>query len=165
MKKEKFMRSFKDYTPQSSPQDESEILKEAATAPDPAMESSAAELTKKIAAAFNGKSNSDMLRSILGEAEKSKRAGTLSNAEIDTFYEQVFPAVEQRAAPPAQIRGGKTQKDLTPRGKKQRKGMKKRCPFFLVRRLFPRRSSPFSCSSTTGGRAFISFSSLAKANP
>ena len=71
MKKEKSMRSFKDYTPQSSPQDESEILKEAATAPDPAMESSAAELTKKIAAAFNGKSNSDMLRSILGEAEKS----------------------------------------------------------------------------------------------
>ena len=42
MKKEKSMRSFKDYTPQSSPQDESEILKEAATAPDPAMESSAA---------------------------------------------------------------------------------------------------------------------------
>ena len=109
MKKEKFMRSFKDYTPQSSPQDESEILKEAATAPDPAMESSAAELTKKIAAAFNGKSNSDT----------------------------VSAAVEQRAAPPAQIRGGKTQKDLTPRGKKQRKGMKKRCPFFLVRRLFP----------------------------
>ena len=91
MKKEKSMRSFKDYTPQSSPQDESEILKEAATAPDPAMESSAAELTKKIAAAFNGKSNSDMLRSILGEAEKSKRAGTLSNAEIDTFYEQFSP--------------------------------------------------------------------------
>ena len=91
MNKEKSMRSFKDYTPQSSPQDESEILKEAATAPDPAMESSAAELTKKIAAAFNGKSNSDMLRSILGEAEKSKRAGTLSNAEIDTFYEQFSP--------------------------------------------------------------------------
>ena len=85
------MRSFKDYTPQSSPQDESEILKEAATAPDPAMESSAAELTKKIAAAFNGKSNSDMLRSILGTSEKSKRAGTLSNAEIDTFYEQFSP--------------------------------------------------------------------------
>lgn len=85
------MRSFKDYTPQSPSQDESEIPKEAVAASDPAMEGSAAELTKKIAAAFNGKSNADMLRSILNEAEKSKRAGTLSDAEIDVFYEQFSP--------------------------------------------------------------------------
>jgi len=83
------MRSFKDYTPDVP--NESETLKAAVTAQNPDPEGTAAELTKKIAAAFNGKSNTDMLRSILNEAEKSKRAGTLSNAEIDEFYEQFSP--------------------------------------------------------------------------
>lgn len=85
------MRSFKDYTPA----DKKETAKGAASpadfAPDPAAESSAAELTRKIAAAYNGKNSSDMLKSILNEAEKSKRAGTLSNEEIDAFYEQFSP--------------------------------------------------------------------------
>ena len=54
----------------------------------------AAELTKKIAAAYNGKSSADMFRNILSEAEKSKRAGTLSNEEIDGFYEQFSPLLD-----------------------------------------------------------------------
>lgn len=81
------MRSFKDYTPDG--RSESEIPGEAA-ASSPAA-SSAEELTRKLAAAFNGKSSADMFRSILDEAERSKRAGTLSNAEIDEFYEQFSP--------------------------------------------------------------------------
>ena len=32
-----------------------------------------------------------MLKSILAEAEKSKRAGTLSNEEIETFYQSFAP--------------------------------------------------------------------------
>ena len=75
------MKSFKDYQPSPAP-DERETLARAVTEPDPALESSAAELTKKIAAAYNGKSSADMFRNILSEAEKSKRAGTLSNEEI-----------------------------------------------------------------------------------
>ncbi len=51
----------------------------------------AEELTKKIAAAYNGKSNASMLKSILEEAEKSKRAGTLSNEEIEEFYKNFSP--------------------------------------------------------------------------
>ncbi len=72
------MKSFKDYSPKEEKQ-------EAATAE---------ELTKKIASAYNGKSNADMLRSILTEAEKSKRAGTLSNAEIDHFYQAFAPMLD-----------------------------------------------------------------------
>lgn len=57
-------------------------------------QASAEDLTKKIAAAYNGKSNADMMRSILVEAEKSKRAGTLSNAEIDQFYQTFSPMLD-----------------------------------------------------------------------
>ena len=55
---------------------------------------SAEELTRKIASAYNGKSNADMLKSILAEAEKSKRAGTLSNEEIENFYRSFAPMLD-----------------------------------------------------------------------
>ncbi len=51
----------------------------------------AAELTKKIAAAYDGKSGAGIWLQILAEAEKSKRAGTLSNSDIDEFYRQFEP--------------------------------------------------------------------------
>lgn len=51
----------------------------------------AADLTKKIAQAYDGKSDLEMWQSILAEAEKGKRAGTLSNDEIDEFYRQFAP--------------------------------------------------------------------------
>ena len=56
--------------------------------------SSAEDLTKKIASAYHGKSNADMLRSILAEAERSKRAGTLSNEEIENFYRSFSPMLD-----------------------------------------------------------------------
>ena len=74
------MKSFKEYA-QNTPTEEKEN-KETATAE---------ELTKKIASAYNGRSNADMLRSILAEAEKSKRQGTLTNEEIDEFFKQFAP--------------------------------------------------------------------------
>ncbi len=73
------MKSFKEYA-QNAPEEE----KKEETA-------NAEELTKKIASAYNGKSNADMLRSILAEAEKSKRAGTLTNEEIEAFYQNFAP--------------------------------------------------------------------------
>ncbi len=51
----------------------------------------AEELTRKIASAYNGKSNAEMMRSILVEAEKSKRAGTLSDEDIEAFYRNFAP--------------------------------------------------------------------------
>lgn len=73
------MKSFKEYS-----QNEPEVNQTEETA-------TAEELTKKIALAYNGKSNADMLRSILFEAEKSKRAGTLTNEEIEAFYQNFAP--------------------------------------------------------------------------
>ncbi len=78
------MKSFKDYS-QQTPSKETEKAGVAAE-----------ELTKKIASAYNGKSNADMLRGILAEAEKNKRAGTLSNEEIDHFYNSFAPMLDNQ---------------------------------------------------------------------
>ena len=93
------MKSFKDYTPRPETGKVEQAAERASgrTTEQPGAGSagretaSAAELTKKIAAAYNGKSSAEMLRNILAEAERSKRAGTLSNAEIDAFYGQFAP--------------------------------------------------------------------------
>ena len=82
------MKSFKDYEKQVSNVAEAQNTQDAQTA------ASAEELTRKIAAAYNGKSNMAMLQSILKEAEKSKRAGTLSNEEIETFYQSFAPMLD-----------------------------------------------------------------------
>lgn len=58
-------------------------------------EQTAAELTKKIAAAYDGQSGLGIWRQILSEAEKSKRAGTLTNEEIDNFYTQFSPMLDE----------------------------------------------------------------------
>ena len=68
------MKSFKDY--------ESNEGEKTAGAED---------LAKQIANAYHGKSNADILKNILVEAEKSKRAGTLSNEEIEAFYQSFAP--------------------------------------------------------------------------
>ena len=81
------MKSFKDHEKQAS-NVAGENTRDAETA------ASAEELTRKIAAAYNGKSNMAMLQSILKEAEKSKRAGTLSNEEIETFYQSFAPMLD-----------------------------------------------------------------------
>ena len=71
------MKSFKDYS--------KEEVKEGVTAE---------ELTKKIASAYHGKSNMDIFKSILAEAERGKRAGTLSNEEIEAFYQNFAPMLD-----------------------------------------------------------------------
>lgn len=82
------MKSFKEYSKNAPRQPRN-------PAETPADDASAAEtLTKKIAAAYSGKSNADMWRSILAEAEKSRRAGTLSDEEIDRFYQSFAPMLD-----------------------------------------------------------------------
>lgn len=78
------MKSFREYTKQAADVASSQT--------DTGEETLNAEaLTRKIAASYNGRSNADMLRGILAEAEKSKRAGTLSNEEIEAFYQSFAP--------------------------------------------------------------------------
>ena len=81
------MRSFKNFNGIPNPHKSTPTP----PTPPPNAPSSAEDLTKRLAEAFDGKSSSTMLKSILTEAEKSKRAGTLSNAEIDAFYAQFAP--------------------------------------------------------------------------
>ena len=76
------MKRFKDYEGSRNSQNMQDMESEGLNAE---------ELTKKIASAYNGKSNADMMRSILAEAERSKRAGTLSNEEIENFYQTFSP--------------------------------------------------------------------------
>ena len=57
-------------------------------------EDDVARLTRQIAEAYNGKPSIDMLKSIVKEAEKSKRAGTLTNEDIDAFYAQFAPLLD-----------------------------------------------------------------------
>ena len=54
------------------------------------------ETVTKIAKDFDGKNQNDLLRAIYREAEKGKRAGTLSNAEIDGFVTLLSPALDDR---------------------------------------------------------------------
>ena len=77
------MRSFKSET-QNKTQNE-EYTQGTATAED---------LMKKMASAYDGRSSADIWRNILSEAEKSKRAGTLSNQEIDAFYQSFAPMLD-----------------------------------------------------------------------
>jgi hypothetical protein len=96
------MRHFKDYTPTEHSTEHSTEGKNTVGGEgqaEEAAQSTAAELTKKIAAAFNGKPDASLMKSILDEAERSKREGTLTNEEIDEFYEQFSPllnAVQRR---------------------------------------------------------------------
>ena len=79
------MKNFSEYAKQTQ---------ENTKNPTAAQNASAEELTRKIASAYNGKSNADMLRAILAEAEKSKKAGTLSNEEIENFYRSFAPMLD-----------------------------------------------------------------------
>ena len=54
----------------------------------------AEELTRRLTSAYEGKSDVEMLRNILEEAEKSKRAGTLSNEELEMFYQSFSPMLD-----------------------------------------------------------------------
>ena len=82
------MRSFKNYTK------DAENVASAQGYTQAEETATAEDLTKKIADAYNGKSNKDMLKNILAEAEKSKRAGTLSNEEIEAFYQSFAPMLD-----------------------------------------------------------------------
>ena len=48
-------------------------------------------LTRRIAAAYRGKNDKAVLADIVSSAEKGKRAGTLTNEEIDAFYRRFAP--------------------------------------------------------------------------
>ena len=88
------MKSFKQYAKQTPKGEQRTQNNEKERISEENATASAEELTQKIAAAYQGRSNADMLRNILAEAEKSKRAGTLSNEEIENFYQTFSPMLD-----------------------------------------------------------------------
>ncbi len=55
---------------------------------------SAVELAKALSKTMNGKSETQILHTILAEAERGKREGTLTNADLDNFYNALSPLVD-----------------------------------------------------------------------
>ena len=47
-----------------------------------------------LAKAFNGKSEAQILQTILAQAEQGKRDGTLTNADLDNFYSTLAPLLD-----------------------------------------------------------------------
>ena len=54
------------------------------------------ELAKNLAGKFDGKNTTDLVKAIYKEAEKGKRAGTLTNAEIDNFAMTLSPFLDDK---------------------------------------------------------------------
>lgn len=52
------------------------------------------KLIKSVAESMKGKSQSDIMRAVIEEAERGKRAGTLTNADLDNFYNLLAPTLD-----------------------------------------------------------------------
>lgn len=52
------------------------------------------ELAKVLSKAMNGKSERQILGTIIAEAERGKRDGTLTNADLDNFYTALSPLLD-----------------------------------------------------------------------
>ena len=52
------------------------------------------ELAKVLSKAMSGKSERQLLGTIISEAERGKREGTLSNADLDNFYNALAPMLD-----------------------------------------------------------------------
>ena len=77
------MKDFKSYTPKDNePQKSTADI------------NSTIDMAKVISSAMNGKSENQLLKTIIAEAERGKREGRLSNADLDNFYNSVAPMVD-----------------------------------------------------------------------
>lgn len=52
------------------------------------------EMAKLITKAMNGKSTAQIMQTIISEAERGKREGTLTNADLDNFYNALSPLLD-----------------------------------------------------------------------
>ncbi|MCH5147588.1 MAG: hypothetical protein J1F61_06295 [Clostridiales bacterium] len=52
------------------------------------------EMAKLITKAMNGKSTMQIMQTIISEAERGKREGTLTNADLDNFYNALSPLLD-----------------------------------------------------------------------
>lgn len=60
----------------------------------PADVNNTVELAKILTRAMSGKSETQILHTIISEAERGKREGTLTNADLDNFYSALAPMLD-----------------------------------------------------------------------
>lgn len=53
-----------------------------------------ADFAKAISKAMTGKNEGQIMRTIIAEAERGKREGRLTNADLDNFYATVYPMLD-----------------------------------------------------------------------
>ena len=82
------MKDFKSYSseqPEKKTDQQNQMPKEV---------NSTVEMAKILTKTMNGKSESQILRTIISEAERGKREGTLTNADLDNFYNALAPLLD-----------------------------------------------------------------------
>lgn len=52
------------------------------------------KLVKSVASSMKGKSHAEIFNAVIAEAERGKRAGTLTNADLDNFYNLMAPTLD-----------------------------------------------------------------------
>jgi hypothetical protein len=54
------------------------------------------DMVKNLSQKFDGKNTNDLISAIYKEAEKGKRQGTLSNADLDNFAMTIYPFLDDK---------------------------------------------------------------------
>ncbi len=80
------MKDFKSYKPEEGKNEQSNSQN--------ANVEQTVNLAAAMAKAFNGKSEGQIWQTILEQAEQGKRNGTLTNADLDNFYNALAPLVD-----------------------------------------------------------------------
>ena len=83
------MKDFKSYSeehPQNSSQNN--------ISQNSAEVNNTVELAKVLSKSMSGKSERQLLGTIIAEAERGKREGTLSNDDLDNFYNALYPLLD-----------------------------------------------------------------------
>ncbi len=86
------MKDFKSYSGEQ-PKDNSQTVS-GGTGGAPAEVNNTVELAKILTKAMSGKSETQILHTIISEAERGKREGTLTNADLDNFYNALSPMLD-----------------------------------------------------------------------
>ena len=86
------MKDFKSYT-ENQPNDNGNN-QNGSTGNPPTAYNNTVELAKVLTKAMAGKNEGQILHTIISEAERGKREGTLTNADLDNFYNALAPFVD-----------------------------------------------------------------------
>ncbi len=83
------MKDFKSYS-----NEHPEKTSQNATSNGGSDVNSTVEMAKLMSKAMSGKSETQILHTIITEAERGKRDGTLTNADLDNFYTALSPLLD-----------------------------------------------------------------------